>query len=217
MSDLPSPPAARLRSPRWLDARLLAGVLLVLGSVVVGARLVAMADDTQPLWAAASDLSAGSTLAAADLVAVDAQVPDATTYLAAVGDDYVGLRLTRDVGRGELVAASAVTGEDQDYRLVTVPVARGHFPPGLDKGAAAFVDVYVTVKPRGAGVPGQPQKVIDQVEVVAVEKSTGFGAGGGTVPVVLRIPADRADRVVAAVQAGEIDLVRRAAAKPAAG
>ena len=44
MTDLPAPTATRLTRARWLDARLLIGLLLVLLSVVIGAKVVADAD-----------------------------------------------------------------------------------------------------------------------------------------------------------------------------
>ena len=65
------PAPRRVRPPRWLDLRLLLGILLVLGSVLLGARVVGAADATVPVWAAAGDLAAGTELDADDLVAVD--------------------------------------------------------------------------------------------------------------------------------------------------
>src|SRR6476659_1229278 len=56
----PSP--RRVRPPRWLDLRLVLGVLLVLGAVLLGARIVTAADATVPVWAAAGDLAAGTAL-----------------------------------------------------------------------------------------------------------------------------------------------------------
>ncbi len=53
MTDLPTPVASRLRAPSWRDSRLLVGVLLVVLSVVLGAVVVARADDRVPVYAAA--------------------------------------------------------------------------------------------------------------------------------------------------------------------
>ena len=62
--DVSSPQAARLVRSRWLDPRLVTGLLLVLGSVVVGTRVVAAADDTVPVLVAAADLAPGQPLTA---------------------------------------------------------------------------------------------------------------------------------------------------------
>ncbi len=63
------PTPRRVRPPRWLDLR------LVLGSVLLGARVVTAADATGPVWAATGDLAAGTELTADDLVAVRTVLP----------------------------------------------------------------------------------------------------------------------------------------------
>src|SRR4051794_29363305 len=68
MSELVSPTAQRTGRPRWLDVRLVTGILLVLISVVVGARVVAAADTSEPVWVAAHDLAPGTQLSPDDLV-----------------------------------------------------------------------------------------------------------------------------------------------------
>ena len=67
-------PARQLARPSWTDTRLLLGVLLVLGSVVLGARVVTSAQRTQPVWAASRDLPAGTVLRADDLKAADVRL-----------------------------------------------------------------------------------------------------------------------------------------------
>ncbi|MDX6207895.1 MAG: hypothetical protein QOE24_286, partial [Frankiales bacterium] len=57
-----SPVASRLALPRWFDARMVIGILLVLGSVVVGAKVFSSAGATTSVWAASRDLPAGARL-----------------------------------------------------------------------------------------------------------------------------------------------------------
>ncbi len=61
------PPALRASRPGWRDPRLWLGVLLLAGSVVLGARLLAAADDTVTVWAMAADRGSGVPVAAEDL------------------------------------------------------------------------------------------------------------------------------------------------------
>ena len=53
------PRATRSRPPGWRNPRLLLGIVLVAGSVVLGARLLAAADDTVAVWAVSADLPDG--------------------------------------------------------------------------------------------------------------------------------------------------------------
>ncbi|MEO6204316.1 MAG: SAF domain-containing protein, partial [Mycobacteriales bacterium] len=68
VSDPPaSPRASRLAAPGWLDTRLVLGVLLVLASVVVGARVLSSADRSQTVWVLTRDLAPGAELTSDDL------------------------------------------------------------------------------------------------------------------------------------------------------
>ena len=129
MSDAPgSPRAGRLATPSWLDTRLVLGVLLVLVSVVVGARVLSAADRSQLVWAADSDLAAGSTLSADDLRPVQVRLFTARdSYLPATAAPPVGYVLERAVAKDELLPRQSLVrpGDDVDLRLVTVPVLPG--------------------------------------------------------------------------------------------
>jgi hypothetical protein len=214
LPDLSSPPAARLRPPRWVDPRLLAGLLLVLGSVVVGAKLFAEADDAQAVWALKRDLAAGTTLTADDLAVRQVRlVASRNPYLAASGQSPAGRQLLRDVKQDELLPRSAVAAAGPAggaNRLVTVPVEQHHLPPRLLHGQQ--VDVYVTVKPRsaGAGAGGKPKLVAREalVHQDVSNEATRFSSGASRVGVVVAVPAQQVAGLVEAIEAGAIDLVR---------
>jgi hypothetical protein len=136
-----SPQASRLSRARWLDPRLIIGVLLVLGSVVVGTRVIAAADQTVPVLVAATDLAPGQTLSPA-LVDTRDVVLDGTVELyvtGAVGQGYV---VTRAVAAGELLPRSSIAAatDDDALRYVTIPLPATEVPAGLAGGD--LVDVW---------------------------------------------------------------------------
>ena len=67
VTDLASPRAARLAVPRWLDARLVLGVLLIALSIAAGARVFTAADNLTAVYVAAHDLVPGEHVGADDL------------------------------------------------------------------------------------------------------------------------------------------------------
>ena len=67
MTDLPSPRASRLPRARWLDTRLLLGVLLVLLAVVLGAKVLADADERVEVWSVTRDLGSDTVLTSSDV------------------------------------------------------------------------------------------------------------------------------------------------------
>ena len=209
-----SPPAGRLATPRWLDARLVLGVLLVLVSVVVGARVLAAADRTQLVWSAARDLAPGSTLSAGDLEAVEVRLLTAgERYLAAPGTDVEGYVLERPVGAGELVPVDALVppGSAPDLRFVSVPVLPGRYPADLQRHQ--LVDVWATpdAAPGAAPAGESPgSRLVLEAVPVHAEPDDGGALSAGTAEraVVLVVPASDVDELVAAMSGARVDLVR---------
>lgn len=145
-----SPPAARLRAPSWRDPRLVVGLVLVLAAVLVGARVVAAADATVPVWAAAHTLVPGQEVTAADVRAVRVHLEGGETgYLSAREELPATTVALREVSPGDLLPRSAVGSADAlTTRPVGLPVT-GPLPSGLVAGA--LVDVWVTPAPARPG------------------------------------------------------------------
>ena len=208
MSEQVSPRAARLVPPRWLDARLVLGILLVLFAVVAGARVFASADHYSRVFVAKHDLVPGERVTAGDLTVGRVRLDGQGSLYVAAGAPPVGYVVTRYVGAHEFlpVGALAAAGpKDADTRFVTVPVAAGHLPPSLSRGA--LVDVYLTPKSgAGAAVP-PPTLVLENAAVQSREGGSRTFGGEATLSVVLAVPADRVSDVVHAVESGTIDLV----------
>lgn len=198
-----SPPAARLTPPRWRDRRLLLGVLLLLGSIMVGARVVGSAEHWQLVVVSTADLPAGHLLSAQDLSAQRVRLDPAAAghyWAAAERPGLVGHRLVHGIAGGDLLPRAAVSA-DQGPALREVPVAVD--PTRLpDLSAHDLVDVYVTLKPDGAAA--SVTQLLAGVEVGAVAASDG---GAGKVRVLLLVEPGQVAALIRASELGELDLV----------
>lgn len=216
MSDMPgSPRAARLASPSWFDGRLVLGVLLVLVSVLVGAKVLSSADRSQQVWVASHDLAAGTVLTAGDLEVGRVRLFGSSGRYAASTSGLSGYVLRRSLGAHELLPVAALSRpEDQvASRDVSVPVTSGHAPSDLRHGDQ--VDVYVTPSEKGAqraakGAPDTlaPRLVLAGISVRAVRVGGGLSAGAQDQPVVLTVAPPQVLTLVQAMAQGQIDLVR---------
>ena len=186
MTHLPAPPAHRLRPPSWRDPRLLVGALLVLGSVVAGSQVVAAADDTVAVYAAADAIVPGDRVDAGALTVVQVRLDAASeVYLAASEPLDAEAVALRAVGPGELLPRAALgAAVDLQRRPVGVPLD-GPVPGGLVKGA--LVDVWVSEPDADrAGAFHEPVRLAAAVEVAEVTTGGGtLGAGGSTTVQVL--------------------------------
>ena len=198
---LRGPVPRRVRAPRWLDLRLVLGVLLVLVSVLLGARVVGAADATVPVWAASGDLAAGSVLSAGDLVAVDVRLDDAADQYLATSTRPEGRALARAVQDGELLPVSVLEDVPELVQLA-LPVQAGFVPPGLARGQV--VDVYA-VADAAAGATGTADGAVTPVVVGAPVQAVSGRTDGvlssatTTVQVVVSVAADDAAAVLAAI------------------
>jgi hypothetical protein len=186
-----TPVAARLQRPSWRDPRLLIGLVLLLSSAAVGARVIASADHTQPVYAARSTLPSGTTLTADNLKVVHLR-------LTGTGAGYLDARrpiprdqvVIRTVGAGEIVPLGAIAAAS---RLVSRPVAipfDGPIPAGL--AAGGLVDIWASAKqPDGAGAGyAHPERIAQSVEVDDVSRPEAGLAGNRTASVQVLLPAE---------------------------
>ncbi len=213
MSETPgSPKASRLGTPSWLDGRLVLGVLLVLVSVLVGAKVLAGADTSQLVWVASHDLSPGTVIADGDLHEGKVRLFGASRrYLA--GAKPLGYVVERGVSTDELVPADSLAqpGQNPPRRELTVAVPVGHLPPDL--AHSDVVDIYVTpddkaAKRSTAKDPFAARLVLSGVTVERVTRTGGLGSSGQDQPVVLSVDPAQVLILVQAMSDGALDLVR---------
>lgn len=188
---VPSPVPRRIKAPSWLDLRLVIGVVLVLGSVVLGAKIVSGANHTYRMLATTRDLAAGTLLSRDDVKAVRVQLPDRGHGIYLSDDaDVLGKQLNRSLASGELLPAASL-GTPAALTTVTVPFTADNAPT-LSPGQR--VEIWLSTKTCASIV------LLADVTVQDVHAATGssFSSSGGQ-NVVVSIAPDLAGRVVGAL------------------
>lgn len=186
-----SPAATRAPGRTWKDPRLLIGLVIVAVCVLLGARLMATADDTVAVWSVRSDMPAGATVGTGDLVRQDLRFgsPElASRYLSAEDALPEGILLSRDVAAGELLprAALASTGGPE---LVEVPIALASEAVPSTLRTGELVDVWVT-PPADTGQEPRAVRVLHQVHVVSAPRDTTALGPSATRQVVVGLPSE---------------------------
>jgi hypothetical protein len=180
-----------------LDWRLALGVLLVVGSLLAGARIVGSAQETAQVWAVTGDLAEGTVLKPQDVRVVRVKLPESAGRYLAADRSPAGQTLSRDIGRDELLPRDALSGRQCGSR-VSIPVGAQHVPATIAAGQR--IDVYATVK------GGETARVLRAVPVQVVQRPRAGLAGGPDWSVVVRVPPGSAAAVVRAVRTAEIDV-----------
>lgn len=213
-TSLPTPTATRLRRPGWRDPRLLVGVLLVLLATALGARAVASARDTVPVWAAATTIKVGDHVTAGSVRRVEVQLGDLTgRYLPAdrsLPDDTYAVR---SVPSGQLVPLESVGPRaDVDVQQVAVSVDAVS-ATGLTAGSV--VDLWVSRRDPSTTQERyrQAERLLTGVTVAGVpQDSSTFGASSARSAVLLLVPRGSVGEVI-----GGTDALARFTLVPAPG
>lgn len=197
VSDAPSPKAARQSLPRWLDPKLILGILFVAASMVLGAQVVSQADQTVEVWALQEAVPEGTELDPEEHLTTTrvrfTTEDDGQRYLSASASIDDGLRTTRALGSGELLPTDALTEED-DAQLRDFPIEASHVPSEL--AAGEVVDVYAVGTEAGGGSgddqPGLPERD-DADDGTSEDGDTSGDNGAAQVP-------EPSERVLTSVQ-----------------
>jgi SAF domain-containing protein len=187
-----SPTPRRVRTPNWLDLRLVVGVLLVAVSVTVSVLVIAKSGATRRVWAVTRDLDAGTVLTAADLAPAQVRMAHGERLYVPTGsaDTVIGKSLNRPLNAGELLPR-AVLASAPPAMTMTVPLTTDQAPK-IDRGQK--ITLWVSTK--------RCQARVVVAGVVVLEVDTGGGGSFGTSSaenVVVRLGPDGAARVITAL------------------
>ncbi|MEO7125839.1 MAG: SAF domain-containing protein [Nakamurella sp.] len=213
------PTPRRMTRPKWLDVRVIGGVLLLVASIAIGTKVIGGASRTSPVWTIAHDVAAGTVLVPADFVAQEVNLGDGGRRYLGTATDLSGRVLNRPLGAGELVPAAAL-GEVGDSRVLSVAVSADHLAPGIGHGSV--VDLYL-VTGRGNLVGGQLETRLIHpavtIQSVLAPASGGLsGAVSSRYQVSLLLTPTDADALVRQLPLGEPVLVLHSGAVvPASG
>lgn len=197
---LPARPARRLRPPSWRDARLLAGIALVLVATVLGSALVARARATTSVLVLTRPVPAGQTITSDDLRVGEVRLGDlADHYVPAASRPAAGSVAARDLRAGDLLPADAVVASDAVARRRLVLPVDGAVAATLVRGST--VEVWVSDRSSKAGVESftAPRLVLSGAVVADPKVATRALAGGDSASVALWVPADAVAGLLAAV------------------
>lgn len=165
-----APPATRAQSPGWRDPRLVVGVVIVAACVLLGARVLAGADDTVAVWTLRHHVPQGAAIDRDDLDVARVHFVGTASehYLPATTELAPGTTAAHDIAAGELLARSAITsGAAADLVEVPLSVAPDDVPASVGQGAT--VDVWVTPKVGSTdGSTIRARLALEDVVVVAV-------------------------------------------------
>ena len=191
-----SPKASRLALPRWLDPKLLLGLLLVIVAMLLGARVFASADDTVAVYQVKAAMFTGDALNA-DSVAITrvhfSESSVADNYVSAAQPLPTGQVVNHDLRAGEMLTQGSVSPKAQTPTVeLSVPISTGDIALVAKNSR---VDVIVVPNSTTGTAKAVPTKVLSNVLVTSVPGGSGgafsSGSNGGSSITVRVNPASQ--------------------------
>ncbi len=203
-----SPPARRTGTARWRDPRLWLGALLVLASVVIGARVLAAADNTVPVWTLDHAVSAGMAVDTSDLGVTRVHfgdLADQSRYWLADESIPQNAHTTHDLGAGEMLPRSAVS---TDGASLPAQLPLGVTAAGLPTDLVAGDHVQVWAVPKPEDRRRHSELVLNDAAVLSVAEVSVTGLGGDRQVVVALSQGTATSAVLDALNGATVVLIR---------
>lgn len=200
-SPVPDAPTASRRRPAF-DVRLIIGLVLVIGSVAGVLAIVSAGDRRTTVYAAASSLSPGDRIDAADFVVRQVSLDGVEDLYLVPGDvPDEGLVIGAAVRAGELVPRAAVASVEGQESTSLVLQLNGRVSAAVIPGA--IVDVWAAPQAAGGvattGAFGPPVVLSADAVVVRVVEDDGLVAASEGDAVEVLVPRNRIARLLHAI------------------
>lgn len=195
--------AAATRPARrfWFDPRFAIGVALIAASVAGVVAIVGAADTRVVVYSARGALAPGDLIDAGDLRSTSVRLDGAAAIYLVPGDvPSDGLVVTRAVGEGELVPASAIGSAAGVLEASVVLSLNGELAASV--GPGSVVDVWAA-RESGGGLFEPPAVIVPSATVVRLVEPDGPLLDGRSGSIEVLVPRDDIARVLEAIANGD--------------
>lgn len=185
-----------------LDPRLAIGIVLVVASIIGVVSLVASADDSIEVYAAAAPLNPGDRVLSGDLVVRSVKLNESSEFYIGRGElPAEGFIATRPIGAGELIPSSSLGSHDGLSLTAVVVSPQGGLAESVSTGAS--VDVWASAETED-GEHGAPGVIISGAIVVRLIDNDSLVSSAGNSALELLVPRSRVARLLEAMASGDV-------------
>lgn len=188
-----------MKTKRWLDPRLLIGMLLVVASVAAVVFVVSASNRTHEVWSVSNSVVPGDVLTADDVALARVQLDSSQDLYHDREESPIGGVVTRPLEAGELIPVSAVADAALAERSRVVVTVDGPLPDGATRGAV--VDVWAAEQLDGSTY-ATPRVLVDDAVIAAVHTNDGLISTAQTVQVELLVPSGDTGGLLHAMSSG---------------
>lgn len=182
-------------SRKGIDLRVIAGVVLVIVSVMGVTFLLSQGKKTQAVYVAAQSIPTGHPIAPSDVTLVHVALGEASENYIAEGELTTGSIATHAIRAGEFIPERSLSTTRTAKVTSVVIELTTPMPQGI--GVGSSVDLWSAMA-AGQGVYATPSVLVTRAELISEVKQEGITAFHEGAMVEILIPADAVASVLEA-------------------
>ena len=190
-----------------LNPRIAAAIGLITLSLIAAVAISASANRSVYIWAAKSQIAAGSAITVDDINKVKVFLPENSKLYFSTSAKLIGLSALRTIGSGELIPASAISSEISGIGRESVPirVSKNDFPSDLAKGAN--IDIY-SLPARETSAKSAAYQIAHKVIVESIDNRSREISG--EIGIVVKLKTEEVENFLTETINSKLVVVRNA-------
>jgi hypothetical protein len=186
--------------------RVIIAASLLLAAITSSFAITTIGNNTQEFWIASRAISPGEVISGGDVARTSVSLKDSSVLYLSDGSSPVGKIAIRSIGQAELIAQSAIGGEDEvkSTQIVPLHLSISDIPSDIEVGEE--IAIYWVPEPMGSQEVGDPQLVLDRIYLRSVDrKNSNFG---NDVAITVSVDSSEVISLLSATSVGRLVIVR---------
>ncbi|WP_237223753.1 SAF domain-containing protein [Rothia nasisuis] len=195
--------APRFKKPGLRDPKLLAGVLIIIFSLLGVIGLIRVTNQTEPYYVASRDIQLGEKVTTDNVQVVEVKLGDSANQYISVDQGLAeGSVAARPMVAGEIIASQALTTDTGDGRRLVTLLLDHYAVSAFEAGDR--VDIWVSRKAEVANTYQDPEVIAEGAEIHSVTAQESIIGGTGMSAVELWVAPEAMPAVLGAANNGSV-------------
>jgi hypothetical protein len=189
-----------------IQRRVIIAASLLFAAIASSFAITTIGNTTEEFWIASRAISPGEVISGGDVTRTSVSLKDSSVLYLSNGSSPVGKIAIRTIGQAELIAQSAIGGEDEvkSTQIVPLHLSISDIPSDIQVGEE--IAIYWVPEPMGAQEVGDPQLVLERIYLRSVDrKNSNFG---NDVAITVSVDSSEVIRLLSATSVGRLVIVR---------
>jgi len=189
-----------------IQKRIVVAASLLVAALISSVAITTIGNTTQEFWIASRSISPGEVIQAGDILKGSVSLKESAPLYISAQFNPVGKIAIRSIGQAELIAQTAVGGDEEIASSEIVPLHLSVADIPSDISVGEEIAIYWVPEAMGAQIVGDPQLVLRGIYLRSVDrKNSNFG---NDVSITVSVDTSQVISLLSATSTGRLVIVR---------